>query len=255
MPYDPPSRRTPPNKQRIHPAHTRVVRDHTTAGDIEKNPGPVDAQATENDIPPHHREMVTRLASEIETASNPHYPVKLYKYATQVHGGTQKQATGIHPPPPRTQHTRTTRRIVYYTWHFRGTITRIHSDTQSAWPRHTAPNPPGHTRADRENTKTQLTVTIKYDHSHRCSVTPMQHGRLCVLLLHHVQVFRHTPTGNPKLGTTTPLWHNVPRHPVPTTRILARGRPCYHHTYLPDAKTAHDEPPTDHGRSPERVDT
>ena len=84
MPYDPPSRRTPPNKQRIHPAHTRVVRDHTTDGDIEKNPGPVDAQATENDIPPHHRAMVTRLASEIETASNPHYPVKLYKYATQA---------------------------------------------------------------------------------------------------------------------------------------------------------------------------
>ena len=75
--YDPPSRRTPPNKQRIHPAHTRGVRDHTTDGDIEKTPGPVDAQATENDVPPHHTEMVTRLASEIETASNPHYPVKL----------------------------------------------------------------------------------------------------------------------------------------------------------------------------------
>ena len=52
LPYDPPSRRTPPNKQRIHPAHTRVVRDHTTDGDIEKNPGPVDAPTTENDIPP-----------------------------------------------------------------------------------------------------------------------------------------------------------------------------------------------------------
>ena len=72
--YDSPSRRTPPNKQQIHPAQTRVVRDHTTDGDIEKNLGPVDAQAKEDDIPPHHREMVTRPASEIETASNPHPP-------------------------------------------------------------------------------------------------------------------------------------------------------------------------------------
>ena len=100
LPYDPPSRWTPPNKQRIHPTHTRVFRDHTTDGDIEKNPGPVDAHATENDIPPHHREMVTRLASEIETACNPHYPVKLYKYATQALTEALKSKRRASTPPP-----------------------------------------------------------------------------------------------------------------------------------------------------------
>ena len=98
--YDPLSRRTPPNKQRIHPAQTRVVRDHTTDGEIEKNPGPVDAQAKEDDIPPHHREMVTRPASEIETASNPHYHVKLYKYATQVLSEVLKSKRRASTPPP-----------------------------------------------------------------------------------------------------------------------------------------------------------
>ena len=78
------SRQTPPNNRRHSPALTRLLRDHTADGDIEKNPGPEDAQTTGNDIPPQHREMVTRLASEIETASNPHYPAKLYKYATQA---------------------------------------------------------------------------------------------------------------------------------------------------------------------------
>ena len=38
-------------------------------------------------------------------------------------------------------------------------------------------------------------------------------------------------------------------------RILARGRPCNHYTHLPDATPAYDEPRTDHGRQPERVDT
>ena len=84
LPYDPPSRQTLPNNRRHSPALTRVLRDRTADGDIEKNPGPEDAQTTENDIPPRHREMVTRLASEFETASNPHYPAKLYKYATQA---------------------------------------------------------------------------------------------------------------------------------------------------------------------------
>ena len=63
--YDPPSQRRtpyPPNKQRIHPSQTRVVRGHTTDADIEKNPGPVNTRATENETRPHHREMVTRLA-------------------------------------------------------------------------------------------------------------------------------------------------------------------------------------------------
>ena len=84
LPYDPPSRQTPPNNRRHSPALTKLLRDRTVDGDIEKNPGPEDAQTTGNDIPPQHREMVTRLASEIETASNPHYPAKLYKYATQA---------------------------------------------------------------------------------------------------------------------------------------------------------------------------
>ena len=43
-----------------------------------------DLHAGENEIHPHHRETVMRLASEIETASNPHYRVKLYKYAIQA---------------------------------------------------------------------------------------------------------------------------------------------------------------------------
>ena len=84
LPYDPPSRQIPPNNRRHSPALTRFLRDRTVDGDIEKNPGPEDAQTTGNDIPPQHREMVTRLASKIETASNPHYPAKLYKYATQA---------------------------------------------------------------------------------------------------------------------------------------------------------------------------
>ena len=84
LPYDPPSRQIPPNNRRHSPALTRLLRDRTVDGDIEKNPGPEDAQTTGNDIPPQHREKVTRLASEIETASNPHYPAKLYKYATQA---------------------------------------------------------------------------------------------------------------------------------------------------------------------------
>ena len=143
LPYDPPSRRTPPNKRRLHPPLTRVVRDRTADGEIEKNPGPIDAQTTENDIPPQHREMVTRLASEIETASDPHYPAKLYKYAAQaLTEALQKQRrASTHPPPPTTQLTRTTCRIVFYTWHIGGTITRSISSARGTWPRHTAPNP------------------------------------------------------------------------------------------------------------------
>ena len=146
--YDPPSRRRtpyPPNKQRIHPSETRVVRDHTTDGDIEKNPGPVDAQATESDIPLLHREMVTGLASEIEKASNPHYPVKLYKYATQaLVEALKSKRRSTTPPPPRTQHAHTTHGISVYTRHFRSTITRSHPTTQDTCPRHTAPTLSGH---------------------------------------------------------------------------------------------------------------
>ena len=99
LPYDPPSRRTLSNKRRLHPALTRVVRDRTADGDIEKNPGPVDAQTTENDIPAQHTEMVTRLASEIETASDPHYPAKLYKYAAQaLTEAVQRKRRASTPP-------------------------------------------------------------------------------------------------------------------------------------------------------------
>ena len=43
--------------------------------------------------------MVTRLASEIETASNPHYPAKLYKYATQaLTEALQKKRRASTPP-------------------------------------------------------------------------------------------------------------------------------------------------------------
>ena len=108
LPYDPPSRQTPPNNRRHYPALTRVLRDRTADGDIEKNPGPVDSQTTENDIPPRHREMVTWLASEIETASNPHYPAKLYKYAAQALTEALQRKRRASTPPRRTQHTHTT---------------------------------------------------------------------------------------------------------------------------------------------------
>ena len=99
LPYDPPSRRTLSNKRRLRPALTRVVRDRTADGDIEKNPGPVDAQTTENDVPPQHRQMVTRLASETETASDPHYPAKLYKYAAQaLREAVQRKRRASAPP-------------------------------------------------------------------------------------------------------------------------------------------------------------
>ena len=101
LPYDPPSRQIPPNNRRHSPALTRFLRDRTVDGDIEKNPGPEDAQTTGNDIPPQHREMVTRLASEIETASNPEYPAKLYKSATQaLTEALQRKRRASTPPPP-----------------------------------------------------------------------------------------------------------------------------------------------------------
>ena len=99
LPCDPPSRQAPPNNRRHPPALIGLLRDRTVDGDIEKNPGPEDAQTTGNDIPPQHREMVTRLASEIETASNPHYPAKLYKYATQaLTEALQKKRHASTPP-------------------------------------------------------------------------------------------------------------------------------------------------------------
>ena len=99
LPCDPPSRQVPPNNRRHPPALIGLLWDRTVDGDIEKNPGPQDAQTTGNDIPPQHREMVTRLASEIETASNPHYPAKLYKYATQaLTEALQKKRRASTPP-------------------------------------------------------------------------------------------------------------------------------------------------------------
>ena len=100
LPCDPPSRQTPPNNRRHSPALTRLLRDRTADGDIEKNPGPEDAQTTGNNFPPQHREMVTRLASEIETASNPHYPAKLYKYATQALTEALQRKRRASTPPP-----------------------------------------------------------------------------------------------------------------------------------------------------------
>ena len=105
LPCDPPSRQAPPNNRRHPPALIGLLRDRTVDGDIEKNPGPEDAQTTGNDIPPQHREMVTRLASEIETASNPHYPAKLYKYATQaLTEALQKQRRASTPPLGHSTH-------------------------------------------------------------------------------------------------------------------------------------------------------
>ena len=49
--------------------------------------------------PPQHREMVTRLASEIETASNPHYPAKLYKYAAQALTEAMQRKRRASTPP------------------------------------------------------------------------------------------------------------------------------------------------------------
>ena len=141
-------------------------------------------------------------------SKRPPTPTTPLNYTNTQHRHSRRhynESDGHPPPPPGTQHTRITCSIVSYTWHLRGTITRSNPDTRGTWPRHTTPNPPGHIRVVYKNTKTPLTVRIKYDHSHRCSVPPMQHGQLCVLPLHHVQVFCHTPTGNPRLGTTTTL--------------------------------------------------
>ena len=184
--YDPPSRRTPPNKQRIHPAQTRVVRDHTTDGDIEKNSGPVDAQATENDIPPHHREMVTRLASEMETVSYPHYPVKLYKYATQAltQARKSKQRASTHPlehntPAPRAESAST-----------HGTsevpspeVTPIHSTHAPGTPRPTPPDTPQLTMktfTERGRTDQHTAVLYIWDEQgtavgQRCKPKPLQY--------------------------------------------------------------------------------
>ena len=97
LPCDPPRRRTLSNNRRHSPALTRVLRDRTADGDIEKKPGPEDAQTTGNDIPSQHREMVTRLASEIETASNLHYCAKLYKYAALTEA-LQRKRRASNPP-------------------------------------------------------------------------------------------------------------------------------------------------------------
>ena len=78
----------------------------------------------------------------------------------------------------------------------------------------------------------------------------MQRGRLCVLPLHHMQVFCHTPTGYPRLSTTATLQRDVPRPLVPTTRILARGHTGHHLANLPHASTTQDGPPDRPWRTP-----
>ena len=203
--------------------------------------------------PPHHKEMVTPLASEIEKASNPHYPVKLFKCATQAlaEALTSKRRA---PLPLKTHHAHTTHGIGVYTWHFRSTITRGHPTSQDTSPRHTTPTHPKHIRTYCANTKTPLTNRTEHDHCHRRGMPPMPHGRLCVLPLRYVQVLLHTPATIPRHGTTPPVRRNVPRHTVPKTRILARSRACNHHTHLHGAMPA-DDPTTDNDRHLEGRDT
>ena len=80
------------------PALTRLLRDRTADGDIEKNPGPEDAQTTGNDIPPQHREMVTRLAS----SNRPPTPTTPLNYTNTRHRHSRRQCkeSDAHPPPP-----------------------------------------------------------------------------------------------------------------------------------------------------------
>ena len=160
--------------KRIHPAHTRVVRDHTTDGDIEKNPGPVDAQATENDIPSHHREMVTWLASEIETASNPHYPVKLYKYATQALTEALKSKRRASTPP-----------LEHNTPAPRAESSSTHGTLEVPSPEVT----PIHTRIKScSNCEVQHTYVLPFICETMCA-------RVCVCGLHR---FRHAPNNQPE---------------------------------------------------------
>ena len=80
-----------------------VCRTHATALPMEiskKTRAPSTHRLRRTKFPPHHREMVTRLASEIEKASNPHYPIKLYKYATQALTEALKSKRRATPPPP-----------------------------------------------------------------------------------------------------------------------------------------------------------
>ena len=73
------------------PTHNERTLDHTEDGDTEKNSGPVDPHEGEpSEMPAHHRDCITRLASEMETTSHPCYPVKLYKYATHTLSPTLK---------------------------------------------------------------------------------------------------------------------------------------------------------------------
>ena len=121
----------PLNKQQIHPTQGRKTRDHTDDGDIDKNPGPNDPQEGESEIGSQHRVTVTRLASETETASNPHYPVKLYKYAIQALSEALKSRHRAFTPPTTTRkhHTHTTHGIGINIRHLRNTISRGHPIT------------------------------------------------------------------------------------------------------------------------------
>ena len=100
LPYDPPSRRTPPNKRRLHPLLTRVVRDRIADGDIEKNPGPVDAQTTENDIPPPNTKRWSpgwRVKSK--RSPTPTTPLN-YTNTQHRHSRRHYKESDEHPPPP-----------------------------------------------------------------------------------------------------------------------------------------------------------
>ena len=96
----------PPNTRHNNPTQNRRTRDHTDDADIDKNPGLDDVHAGESKIHPHHRESITRLASEIETAFTPQCPVKLYKYVIQALSEALKKRHQPPPPPPEdTMHT------------------------------------------------------------------------------------------------------------------------------------------------------
>ena len=100
VPCNPPSRQTPPNNRRHSPALTRLLRDRTADGDIEKNPGTKEAQTTGNDTPPPSKERWS--PGWLARSKRPLTPTTPLNYTNTRHRHSRRHCkeSDAHPPPP-----------------------------------------------------------------------------------------------------------------------------------------------------------
>ena len=97
LPCDPPSRQAPPNNRRHPPALIGLLRDRTVDGDIEKNPGPEDAQTTGNDIPPNTERWSPSWLARSKRPPTPTTPLN-YTNTRHRHLRRHCKKSDAHPP-------------------------------------------------------------------------------------------------------------------------------------------------------------